>query len=134
MAKRLKGSCLCGEVRYTVADEFAYALNCHCSQCRRATGSAFKPFGGIERRKLKVTRGKVKRYGGAKTHDAHCKACGSLLYSIVRDGQFAHVTYGTLLDTPARMPSAHIFAGSKAPWYQILDQLPQYPGFPPSRK
>ena len=63
MAKRLKGSCLCGEVRYTVADEFNYALICHCSQCRRVTGSAFKPFGGIDRAKLKVTRGKIRIYG-----------------------------------------------------------------------
>jgi hypothetical protein len=118
-------------VRYTVADEFEYALICHCSQCRRATGSAFKPFGGIVRTKLKVTRGTVKRYGDAMTHDAHCKTCGSLLYSIVRDGKYAHVTYGTLIDAPALAPTAHIFAGSKAPWYSILDGLPQHAAFPP---
>jgi hypothetical protein len=131
MAKRLKGSCLCGEVRYTVADEFEYALICHCSQCRRATGSAFKPFGGIGRTRLKVTRGKVKRYGDATTHDAHCTTCGSLLYSIVRDGKYAHVTYGTLIDPPSLAPTAHIFAGARAPWYSILDSLPQHAAFPP---
>jgi hypothetical protein len=131
VAKRLKGSCLCGEVRYTVADEFEYALICHCSQCRRVTGSAFKPFGGILRTRLKVTRGTVKRYGDAKTHDAHCKTCGSLLYSIVRDGKYAHVTYGTLIDPPSLAPTAHIFADSKAAWYQILDDLPRHQGFPP---
>ena len=45
----LAGSCECGAVRYRVADEFLYASNCHCSRCRAATGSAFKPFAGIER-------------------------------------------------------------------------------------
>jgi hypothetical protein len=124
--KKLKGSCLCGDVRYTVADDFQYALICHCSQCRRATGSAFKPFGGIDPKKLKVTRGIVKRFGSAKTHDAHCRRCGSLLYSIVNGGTRAHVTYGTLIDAPSLAPQAHIYAASRAPWDHILDDLPQH--------
>src|SRR6266436_3516063 len=53
----LGGRCQCGAVRYTVADEFVYAANCHCSNCRQATGSAFKPFAGIERDKLGITKG-----------------------------------------------------------------------------
>ncbi|HEX6637813.1 MAG TPA: GFA family protein [Steroidobacteraceae bacterium] len=128
---KLKGSCLCGDVRYRVADEFEYALICHCSNCRRATGSAFKPFGGIDRRKLEVTRGRIKRFGSAKTHNAHCARCGSLLYSIVSEGTRAHVTYGTLIDAPSLAPQAHIFVGSRASWDQIRDELPQHPGFPP---
>jgi len=130
MGRTLKGSCLCGAVTYTVADEFSYALICHCSQCRRATGSAFKPFGGIERSKLEVS-GKLRIFGDAMTHDAHCETCGSLLYSIVSKGTRAHVTYGTLIDAPTLEPTAHIFVGSKAPWYTIRDALPQYPEFPP---
>src|SRR5919108_151258 len=51
----LAGGCWCGRVRYRVADEFLYASNCHCSRCRAATGSAFKPFAGIEREKLELT-------------------------------------------------------------------------------
>lgn len=131
MSRSLKGSCLCGAVNYTVADEFTYALICHCSQCRRVTGSAFKPFGGIERAKLKVT-GKLRIYGDVMTHDAHCRDCGSLLYSIVSEGTMAHVTYGTLIDAPTLEPSAHIFVGSKAPWYTIRDALPQFEAFPPA--
>jgi hypothetical protein len=41
------------------------------------------------------------------THDAHCRICGSLLYSIVQEGKVAHVTYGTLIDPPTRQPGAH---------------------------
>jgi hypothetical protein len=113
-----------------VADDFQYALNCHCSNCRRTTGSAFKPFAGIERRKLAVTRGtdRLLIYGDQpeKAHDAHCRVCGSLLYSRVRDGEWVHVTMGTLVDVPSIRPSAHIFVGSKAPWFTIADGLPQY--------
>jgi hypothetical protein len=132
MTQLLHGSCRCGATHYTVADEFIYALICHCSQCRRATGSAFKPFGGIERGKLRVTQGRVKIYGDVMTHDAHCITCGSLLYSFVQEGTMAHVTYGTLIDAPTLRPQAHIFVASKAPWDVIGDSLPQHAEFPPA--
>ena len=126
--RTLAGECLCGAVRYLVADAFTYALNCHCSQCRRATGAAFKPFAGIERRKLRLARGEEKLlvFGdAAAAHDVHCGSCGSLLYSVVRGGAFVHVTLGTLVDEPTIRPTRHIFVGSKAPWFTITDDLPQ---------
>src|SRR3954471_24102522 len=101
-ARILAGECFCRGVGYAVVDEFAYALNCHCSNCRRTTGSAFKPFAGIARVKFEVTKGDdhLKTYGGETAHDAHCGRCGSLLYSVVRDGVFVHVAMGTLIDNP----------------------------------
>ena len=127
----LQGSCLCGAVKYTVLDEFEYALNCHCSQCRRATGSAFKPFGGIARSKLAVSSGEpnLMRFGGDEAHDIHCGSCGSLLYSVLNHGAKVHVTYGTLIDAPSLSPTAHIFVRSKAPWHVIGDDLPQHDEF-----
>ena len=125
----LRGACLCGAVHYTVEDRFRYALNCHCSQCRRATGAAFKPFAGIERGKLALTAGPqdLLLHGDpGRNHDVRCGKCGSLLYSVVRDGAFVHVTLGTLLDAPSIRPGAHIFVGSKAPWFTITDGLPQH--------
>jgi hypothetical protein len=127
-ARMLAGKCLCGAVHYAVADEFLYAANCHCSNCRRATGSAFKPFAGIEREKLRLTAGadKVMIFGDERANDTHCGRCGSLLYSLVRDGRFVHVAMGTLVDDPAIRPDKHIFVGSKAPWFTITDALPQH--------
>jgi hypothetical protein len=130
--RTLSGECLCGDVRYRVEDSFLYALNCHCSQCRKATGSAFKPFAGIERSKLSVIQGRDRLllFGEENGHDARCKRCGSYLYSVVRDGEYVHVSLGTLIDTPSMQPSAHIFVGSKAPWYTIHDDLPQHDELP----
>ena len=124
----LAGACLCRAVRYVVADEFKYAANCHCSNCRRTTGSAFKPFAGIERDKLAITDGKDEFtiYGDQANHDVHCRRCGSLLFSVVRDGAYVHVALGTLIDDPTIRPSRHIFVGSKAPWFTITDDLPQF--------
>jgi hypothetical protein len=136
---RLRGSCLCGLVNYEVPDAFEYALYCHCSDCRRTTGSSSKPLAGIRSEHLTVVRGNadIMRYGGDSSapdvpHDAHCGRCGSLLYSLVREGTYVHVTMGTLIDSPTIRPSAHIFVGSKAPWDIIQDGLPQFDEFPPS--
>ena len=129
-ARILTGECYCRAVRYEVVDAFSYALNCHCSNCRRTTGSAFKPFAGIVQDKLRIVRGEDQRliYGDDTTHDAHCARCGSLLYSRVREGKWVHVAMGTLVVAPSIRPSAHIFVGSKAPWHEITDELPQYRG------
>jgi hypothetical protein len=126
--RRLAGKCFCGAVGYVVADEFKYAANCHCSNCRRTTGSAFKPFAGIERDKLVVTGGNdnLLIVGDENANDTHCRTCGSLLYSVVRAGAFLHVAMGSLLDDPAIRPAKHIFVGSKAPWFTITDGLPQF--------
>jgi hypothetical protein len=126
--RMLAGKCLCGAVQYAVADEFIYAANCHCSNCRRTTGSAFKPFAGIERERLSLTKGEdnLLIFGEETGHDVHCKTCGSLLYSVVRDAAFVHVAMGTLVDEPAIRPTQHIFVGSKAKWFTITDDLPQY--------
>lgn len=130
--RHIRGGCLCGAVQYSVEDNFAYALNCHCSQCRRATGSAFKPFGGIERSKLSLVpeAAPLLVFGSDDAHDVRCAKCGSLLYSVVRAGKFAHIPLGTLHDAPSISPSAHIFVGSKAPWHIIDDNLPQHAELP----
>jgi hypothetical protein len=111
-----------------VPDEFLYAWNCHCSRCRAATGSAFKPLAGIQREKLELTDGadKLMVVGDEVLHDARCASCGSFLFSVVRDGAYVHVGMGSLIDTPRIQPTAHIFVGSKAPWFEIVDGLPQF--------
>ena len=125
--RALAGRCECGAVRYRVADAFLYAANCHCSRCRAATGSAFKAFAGIERDKLAITAGgdRLGVFGEEDLNDTRCAECGSLLYSVVREGGWVHVTMGSLVDDPTIRPSEHIYVGSKAPWYEITDDLPQ---------
>ena len=127
-SRMLSGKCECGAVRYRVADAFLYASNCHCSRCRAATGSAFKPFAGIEREKLEVTEGleSLLVYGEDDLNDTRCGVCGSLLFSVVRDGAYVHVALGSLVDAPSMRPTKHIFVGSKAPWFEITDDLPQF--------
>ena len=131
--KILRGACLCRAVVYEVADAFDYAMNCHCGDCRRATGAAFKPFAGITLDRLTVVEGHDNLLVfGDGNYDTHCKTCGSLLYSVVRNGTYVHVAMGTLVDAPGNRRQRHIFVGSKAPWHTITDDLPQHDRFPPS--
>jgi hypothetical protein len=123
----LAGACECGAVRYRVADTFLYAANCHCSRCRAATDSAFKSFAGIERSKLEVVDGadNLLVHESDELNDTRCATCGSLLFSVVRDGEYVHVAMGSLVHEPGIRPTEHIFVGSKAPWFEITDGLPQ---------
>jgi len=129
----LSGSCNCGLLRYRVADAFEYAQNCHCAECRKATGSAFKPFGGIKRDRFELLANTddLLLVGGAVDHDVRCAKCGAYVYSVVRGGGYIHVAFGSLNDAPTRRPDGHIFVGSKTPWYDITDDLPQFDEFPP---
>jgi hypothetical protein len=126
--RMLVGRCECGAVRYRVEDAFLYASNCHCSRCRAATGSAFKAFAGIEREKLELVDGldTLLIVGEEGLNDTRCGACGSLLFSVVREGAYVHVAMGSLVDAPSMRPTKHIFVGSKAPWFEITDDLPQF--------
>ena len=130
--RTLEGRCECGAVRYRVADEFRYAMNCHCSRCRAGTGTAFKAFAGIEREKLTVVAGteRLLVFGSDDLNHTRCGVCGSLLFSVVRDGAYVHVALGSLADDRTIRPTAHMFVGSKAPWFEITDELPQFDEYP----
>lgn len=123
----LRGRCECRAIAYEVEDDFLYALNCHCSNCRASTGSAFKPFAGVARDKVVVTKGAdtLLVWGEPDGNHTRCGICGSLLFSVI-DRKRIHVALGSLVDEPSLKPTAHIFVGSKAPWHEILDDLPQH--------
>ena len=123
----LEGRCECRAVTYRVPDAFLYALNCHCSNCRAGTGAAFKPFAGIERGKIEITRGAddLLVWGDEDGNHTRCGICGGMLFSVVRDGAYVHVAMGSLVDDPTIRPTEHIHVGSKAPWFEITDDLPQ---------
>ena len=123
----LQGECGCGAVRYEVADEFLYAANCHCSRCRARPARRSSRSPGSSARSSTVTRAATGSpvFGEEDLNDTRCAVCGSLLYSVVREGGWVHVAMGSLVDAPAIRPTEHIYVGSKAPWFEITDDLPQ---------
>jgi hypothetical protein len=128
------GSCLCGAVRYTVRGDIGATVYCHCGRCRKAGGSAFATNAAVAADAFELVEGAdaVTTFSTAEgVHRVFCSRCGSPLISR-RDSQpeLVRLRVGTL-DTPLPgRPGAHIFVASKAAWFDIRDDLPQYPERP----
>jgi hypothetical protein len=124
------GSCLCGAVKYEVRGDLQQTLYCHCGRCRKASGSAFATNALVATKDFVVVQGEdtLKKFSTpAGVHRYFCGNCGSPIISS-RDSMpdIVRVRVGTL-DTPVKTPpSAHIFVGSKAVWWEIRDPLPQH--------
>jgi hypothetical protein len=130
---RLRGACVCGAVAFLVTDAFRYAGYCHCSRCRRRTGSAFSAFAGIGSDQLEVIAGSdqlLKVGDEAQACTFFCRRCHCPLYHLFAPRNLIHVALGALSDAPSKKPDQHIFVGSKAPWFEITDTLPQWPELP----
>lgn len=133
----LRGSCLCGSVCYLAEGKPLRCWNCHCSRCRKARATAhasnlFMPAEG-----LRFTRG-ADNLASYKVPEARfftqvfCRTCGSPMPRADRERGFAVIPMGSLDDDPGIRPERHLFAASKAPWYEIPDALPQHDEYPPA--
>jgi hypothetical protein len=131
--KCLTGSCLCGKVEVQVLDKFEFIGYCHCSECRKWSGSAFATGGLVDSEDFKVTSGErfVSYYRKSEETDlGFCSSCGSSLFSKkLKHGKYV-VRLGILNDTPTQRPNIHIFVASKAPWFELTDQFNKFNELP----
>ena len=125
-----KGSCLCGAVEYEITGPLGPIVYCHCSRCRKASGSAFNAIAPVPAAKFRILKGQeyLKDFrNSAGVSRLFCGSCGSPIVGR-RDSapETVRVRIGTL-DTPVDSTvSAHIFVGSKAEWDEIHDDVPQH--------
>jgi hypothetical protein len=130
----INGSCLCGQIRYRINGPLTGVLNCHCSMCRKAHGAAFRTRAAVKTEDFEWLAGKhlLTRYQSSPgEHRTFCSVCGSNLVTIFDSNpQWLGFPLGTLDDDPGVKPEFHVFVGSKAPWHDITDELPQWSEFP----
>ncbi|MBI3530426.1 MAG: GFA family protein [Betaproteobacteria bacterium] len=123
------GSCLCGAVKYEIRGELGPAFYCHCSRCRKASGSAFASNVVVSAKDFVIVQGEgsLRSFSSSEgMHRTFCSNCGSPIMSRRENFPQVRVRLGTL-DTPlSEGPGAHIFVASKADWFEIHDALPQY--------
>ncbi len=134
MDNGIKGSCVCGDVKFSVCDQFKYVGFCHCTDCRKFSGSAFSSFGGISKSLLKISQGEeaIGRYEkGSDSILCFCTSCGSSLFSDKPISGLVHIRLGTLEESPSKRPQLHIFTSSRVDWHEISDDLPQFDKMPP---
>ena len=122
----LSGRCECRAVRYRVADEFLYAANCHCSNCRAGPGLRSSRLPASSRTSSGVVEEPTDCSSGATIRPI-TRGAASAAPSYTRCARRAvRRTWGSALeDNPSISPTEHIFVGSKAPWFNITDDLPQ---------
>lgn len=127
----IKGSCLCGTVKFEISGEPSSLSYCHCSRCRKAAGifSAVL-IGKADDLKMLSGEDEVGRYAhgsDAKFERCFCKKCGTSLGDLAIGDMYV-VAASALDDDPKIKPSLHIHTASKPQWYDIDDDLQKFEG------
>ncbi len=126
----LKGSCLCGGIRYEIDGEVTRIGLCHCAMCRKASGTAFAANAPVPRDVFRLVTGAELLRGYASSPGKQryfCSNCGSPIYS--RSEHYPDLVRIRLgaLDTPAgRTPDYHYLLAAKADWDTTDDALPRF--------
>jgi hypothetical protein len=133
--KTIGGSCLCGAVSFEVEAPTSKFVHCHCSRCRKATGTAFASNIYVEPFQLtwKSGRDAIERYDHVAARSFakwFCRNCGCPMPRVSRSGRTVVIPAGSLDQSPIDRPRAHIFWDSRVSWVSIEDPLPRYAEYP----
>jgi hypothetical protein len=117
-----RGSCICGDVAFEVDGPFDRFLNCHCSRCRKATGTAHSCEVIVKASAFRWVRGErlVKRFDLPHARSfatAFCERCGSPMPHLTRSGREAIIHAGAFDDPLGAAPDRHLHWASRADWY-----------------
>lgn len=132
LPKPIRGSCLCGAVSFEITGKIGPIGQCHCSKCRKVSGTDGNAVFYTAAQSLRWLSGEAMngRYvvpdsdGWTSTF---CTTCGSPTPHTDSSAKIYFVPAGLLDDDPGhRGYAAHIFVGSKAPWVCITDNAPQH--------
>ena len=130
----IRGSCLCGGVKFEITRAVGPFELCHCNRCRKASGSAFAAPLVARREDFRLVSGRElirvfeapirERAPGYRSY--FCGRCGSPLPNPDPDTPLFDVPAGALDDDPRLRPDRHIFVELKSSWFEIMDNLPQF--------
>lgn len=123
-----EGGCQCGRIRYRVTEPANNTTNCHCRQCRLATGAPYVVWSEFPAEAVDFLKSRPSYF---KSSDAaergFCPSCGTSLTFCYFDGDTIDIATATLDDPSAFPPEDHLWTESKVDWITLNDGLPQYP-------
>jgi len=129
------GKCLCGKIEFAAQAMPELVFNCHCSRCRVSHGADYATQAFAIRDSLKFSKGQdllteYESTGGIRTF---CSNCGSRLMNYAKDGgDYLSIAISCLDSSYQGEAVAHCFAGSKAPWHQLSENIPSFEELPDS--
>lgn len=127
----ITGSCLCRAVRFEIDAPLEPIQVCHCSQCRKAQGSAFGTNVPVATKHLRFVSGEDRLTAYESTpgkQRVFCATCGSPIMSrLASKPEVVRIRAGSLDNPTGGALSFHFYVASKADWWEITDDLPQYP-------
>jgi hypothetical protein len=122
-------------IRYECSAAPILALNCHCHDCQRASGTAYVSVLRVPAKAFRVTQGEPRFYtvtadGGNTVSRGFCPECGSPLFNRLSGmADVIEVRAGNLDDPSWHQPAVDIFTKSAQPWDYRNPELPKYPGY-----
>ncbi|BAU49364.1 aldehyde-activating protein [Sulfurifustis variabilis] len=125
----LRGSCLCGAVRYEIGGQPSKFYHCHCKRCRKATGTGHASNLLVQTGSIDWLQGEqhVRYYKVPEAQrfaNCFCGVCGARLPRYVKETGFIVIPAGSLDSEPSIRPQARIFWGSRASWSCGGEELP----------
>jgi hypothetical protein len=132
---RITGSCLCNSISYEITGNLGIFQYCHCSRCRKFTGSAHAANLLVSPGDFRWLRGEeqVVRYEPEEVKyfaTSWCRRCGSSVPWLGKSRKAVVIPAGTLDEHPGIRPMQNIFCGSRAVWYKSASTLPEYDELP----
>ena len=133
MNLEVNGSCLCNEVKFKITGPFSLFALCHCSRCRKSTGSAHASNIYTDADRITWLSGEslVKRYelpSAKRFSKAFCSVCGTPVPCASRDGRRLVIPAGCLDSDPEVKPHRRIFCADMAPWNKQIDTIESFDG------
>lgn len=132
------GKCLCGEVEVKITGAITDIIHCHCSLCRKNSGTAYATNGFVQASEFEVVKGKelLSTFSFKPGKNRHfCSKCGSPVFSSnEQDPSRYRLRLGILDSDITERPMSHNFVTSKANWEDLDAKLPRYETFEPSRQ
>jgi len=132
-----EGECLCGQVKVKITGKISDIIHCHCSLCRKNSGTAFATNGFVDIANFAVTQGEglLSTFSLKPGRNRHfCSHCGSPIFSSNEaDKSRIRIRLGMIDSDITERPTSHNFMSSKANWEDLDAGLPHYEHYEPSR-
>ena len=130
----LEGGCQCGSVRYRITGSPVLTALCHCTMCRRAHAAPSVAWAMYPESQVAFLEAVPVSYESSPgAHRNFCARCGTQVsFTAAYIPGLVDIAIGSLDDPSEVPPALHYWDSERLPWVHFADQLPRYPGFPPT--